>query len=399
MRARALAAIVAGALLPLVASCTRSPAGAPSPARASMTVDPAATPETRALFEKLRAMMGQGVLFGHQDDLAYGYHWRAEPGRSDVRETAGAYPAVYGWDLGGIEMGAPANLDGVPFERMREWMAEGFGRGGVVTASWHLRNPVSGGDSWDTTRAVAAILPGGARHAEYRRWLDRVADFALSLRGRTRDGREVAIPVVVRPFHEMTGGWFWWGSGHARREEYVALWRFTVDYLRRERGVHNLLYAYSPNVGGDPGWERYLDFYPGDAYVDVLGWDEYFWPSRPGDADPAARLTTHLRWLVAEAERRGKVAALTETGYETVPDSLWWTGTLRRAIASDSLARRIAWVLVWRNAYRPGRAADHFYAPYAGHPSAADFARLKRDPLFFFEDELPDLYRPRGARR
>jgi mannan endo-1,4-beta-mannosidase len=143
---------------------------------------------------------------------------------------------------------------------------------------------------------------------------------------------------------------------------------------------------------------RYMEWYPGDAYVDVLGLDEYFWPPRAGTQDdPAARLAEHLRHVVTEADARGKVAALTETGFETIPDSAWWTGTLLRAIQGDPAARRIAWVLVWRNAYRPGRSSDHFYAPYPGHASAPDFIRFTRDPLIWLEDDLPDLY-GRGRR-
>jgi hypothetical protein len=86
--------------------------------------------ETRALFVNLRRLAGDAVLFGHQDDLAYGTRWRADAGRSDVQETAGSYPAVYGWELGDLERGAPANLDGVDFARMRGWIVEGYRRGG-----------------------------------------------------------------------------------------------------------------------------------------------------------------------------------------------------------------------------------------------------------------------------
>jgi mannan endo-1,4-beta-mannosidase len=277
---------------------------------------------------------------------------------------------------------------------MRGWIAEGFRRGGVVTISWHMDNPVSGGNAWDTTRAVAAILPGGARHARYTSWLDRFAGFARSLRTTGRSGREISIPLIFRPFHEMSGGWFWWGDGHATPDEYRRLWRFTVEYLRDVKGVHNLLYAYSPNAPGGPGRDRYLDWYPGDTYVDVLGLDEYFRPAAPGDrGDPVATLTVHLRALVSAADARGKVAALTETGYEAIPDSTWWTGKLLPAIRNDSVARRIAWVLVWRNANRRVIDRDHFYAPYLGHKSAPDFVRFRHDPLMAFEGDLPDLYR------
>src|SRR5690606_29483666 len=66
-------------------------------------VDPDATAETRALFVNLRMLAPDHVLFGHQDDLAYGVTWKREDGRSDVKETAGSFPAVYGWEIGDFE--------------------------------------------------------------------------------------------------------------------------------------------------------------------------------------------------------------------------------------------------------------------------------------------------------
>jgi mannan endo-1,4-beta-mannosidase len=356
-------------------------------------VDARATRETRALFVNLRAQARQGVMFGHQDDLAYGHTWQNEPGRSDVKETAGSYPAVYGWDVSRLERDAGANLDGVEFGRLRGWILEGYRRGGVITVSWHMDNPATGGNAWDTTRAVPAILPGGAKHAEYRRWLERFGRFATSLRGPGRSGDTTLVPVVFRPFHENSGGWFWWGRGRATPDEFRQLWRFTVHYLRDSLGVHNLLYAYSPNGMGDSTRARLLEAYPGDAYVDVIGLDQYVSPPRAG-TDPAAPLARMLRVTVEEAEARGKIPALTETGLETVPDSLWWTGTLLRALTADPVGQRVAWALVWRNANREREKRDHYYAPFPGHPSATDFRRFRDDPLVRFEDELPDLYRP-----
>src|SRR2546430_10105682 len=106
-----------------------------------------------------------------------------------------------------------------------------------------------------------------------------------------------------------------------------------------------------------------------------------------------AVFSRRLRDLVELAEARGKIAALTETGVEAVPDSLWWAGTLLAGIKSDSVARRIAWVLVWRNATFEREHRYHFFAPYAGQASAADFVRFTEDPLVLLENELPDMYR------
>jgi len=368
--------------------------GGPPQPRGPALVDPHATPETHALFVNLRRLAGKALLFGHQDDLAYGVQWFNEPGRSDVKETAGSYPAVYGWDVGGLERegggGGGANLDSVAFERQRGWIAEGYGRGGVITLSWHMRNPVTGGNAWDTAQAVRAILPGGAQHERYKQWLDRFADYVKGLRARGRSvaGGQVLVPLVFRPFHETSGGWFWWGARHATADEYRQLWRFTVEYLRDRRGVHNLLWAYSTDVFDTK--QAYLERYPGDAYVDVLGFDDY-----QSVRTPATRgLFAHrLRDVVELAEARGKIPALTETGVEAIPDSMWWTGTLLAGIASDSVGRRIAWVLVWRNASFEREHRYHFFAPYPGHPSAADFVHFTEDPLVLLENELPDLYR------
>ncbi len=386
MRRSSQGAYAAGllALLLLTGCAAGTRAGVPNPG----LVDPDATPETRALFINLKRLAPEHVLFGHQDDLAYGVHWISEPGRSDVRETAGSYPAVYGWEIGDLEHGAVANLDSVRFEQMREWIREGYRRGGVITLAWHMDNPVSGGNSWDTTRAVQAILPGSAEHEKYTRWLDRFADFALSLRG----DRGELIPVVFRPFHEMTGSWFWWGGRHTTPEEYHRLWRFTVEYLRDRKGVHNLLWAYSTDVFDSQ--EQYLQHYPGDEYVDVLGFDDY---QSVCSSETREVLVRRLRDVVELAEARGKIAALTETGVETVPDPQWWTRTLLAAIKSDPVAQRIAWVLVWRNANEERDRPNHFYGPHPQHPSAPDFVRFREDPLTLFEDDLPDLYRlPQG---
>jgi mannan endo-1,4-beta-mannosidase len=366
-------------ILGLSAACAAGPTdrmGAYDPG----PMDPDATAATRALFTNLREVARTGVLFGHQDDLAYGVEWWDEPGRSDVHDVTGAYPAVFGWELGRIEKGGPESLDRVPFDRIRDWMVQAYGMGAVNTVSWHADNPVSGGDAWDTAEAVSAILPGGPHHDLYRSWLDRLAAFFLSVRA--PDGEPV--PIVFRPFHEMSGGWFWWGAGHVTPEDYRSLWRFTVEYLRDEKSVHNLLYAYSTAGLGELRDGGYWRWYPGDDFADVLGFDHY--------AADITAVSSDLAWLAVESESRNKIPAFTETGFETIPDPEWWTGELLAAIEAQPAARRIAWVLVWRNANAERDRAGHFYAPYPGHPSAADFVRFKADPLILFADELPDLY-------
>lgn len=351
-------------------------------------VDPHATKETQALYANLKRLAPESVLFGHEDDLAYGVTWKEEPGRSDVKETVGSYPAVYGWDIGKLELGVEKNIDSVRFDAMRGWIQEGYMRGGVITISWHAFNPVTGGDTWDTTPAVAAILPGGSHHEVYKTQLDRLAAFFKSLTAKRQWWkRKHAIPVIFRPFHEHTGSWFWWGHDLTTTEDYVALWRFTVEYLRDEKDVHNLIYAYSPDVTSSD--EQYLERYPGDTYVDVLGVDNYH-DMREDSRVPD--MTARLRRVVLLAEAKNKIPVLSETGLEGIPDTDWWTQRLLASITADPVASRIAYVLVWRNANEEDKPG-HFYGPHPDHPSAPDFIEFRNHPLILFEDDLPDLYR------
>ena len=112
------------------------------------------------------------ILYGHQDDLSYGHAWKVEDWtadsltRSDVKAVTGKYPAIVGFDLGGIEMGDKANLDSVDFGLMRKAVLTHAKRGGIVTFSWHPRNPLTGGDAWDVSsdQVVKSILEGGELH-------------------------------------------------------------------------------------------------------------------------------------------------------------------------------------------------------------------------------------------
>lgn len=79
-----------------------------------------------------------------------------------------------------------------------------------------------------------------------------------------------------------------------------------------------------------------------------------------------------------------KVMAVTETGYETIPDSVWWTQTLMPVIENYP----ISYVLVWRNAREK---ENHYYAPYPGHPSADDFLNFYDDSRTLFAEDVKNM--------
>jgi mannan endo-1,4-beta-mannosidase len=340
-------------------------------------VDSNATSETRALFMNLLSYRDSSILFGHQDDLAYGIGWWAEDFRSDVHDVSGKYPAVFGWDIG--EIGSDRNIDSVSFKRMSDWMIRVFEKGGLNTISWHMDNPVTGGNSWDTTRAVYAILPGGEKHEFYKGQLDYFAEFVQGLK--TADG--TFVPIIFRPFHELNGSWFWWGRENCTIEEYISLFRFTIEYLRNVKELRNILYCYSTDRFTEE--DEYLERFPGEIYVDILGYDDY-WSFVSEDKIPEA--LNSMRILSNMAYRMNKPFALTEMGYEAIPDIDWWTENVLKPIKSDSLARRVSWMLVWRN-----HSTRHHYAPYPGHPSAENFVAFEKDPFTWFLEDLPEMYK------
>ncbi|RYE14262.1 MAG: hypothetical protein EOP45_19880, partial [Sphingobacteriaceae bacterium] len=109
-----------------------------------LPADTQATKETMALYKNLKKLAAAGkTLFGHQDDLAYGVGWKYESGRSDIKSVTGEYPAIYGWELGNLEHDLSYNLDSVPFDAMKGFIKEAYGRGSVITISWHMDNPVN----------------------------------------------------------------------------------------------------------------------------------------------------------------------------------------------------------------------------------------------------------------
>lgn len=353
-------------------------------------VDTKATKKTKVLFTNLYQIARQGIMFGHQDDQAYGVGWWNEKGRSDVKEVTGSYPAVHGWDLGDIGL-SPSNLDSVDFALMRKWIKATYKRGGINTISWHLDNPKTNGSSWDKTPAVKEVLPGGTAHLAYLKQLNALADFLKTCKvGLTK------IPIIFRPFHEHNGDWFWWGKGNCSEEDYIALWRFTADYLKNERKIHHLLYAFAPDrsrLDLSGGAEAYFYGYPGDAYVDIIGLDNYWDVGHGNNPNPMEQQREHLTQsltLIHEiAAKKNKVAALTETGHDGLKETDWFTKRILDPLKTHENLE-IAWVLVWRN-----RDKDHFFSPPKDHPAARDLNAFFSDPLTLFEQDLKNVYKTR----
>lgn len=342
--------------------------------------DKNATPETENLYQNLILIQEKGFLFGHQDDLAYGVKWRYEEGRSDIKDVTGDYPALYGWDLGAIEHQKSNNIDGVPFKKMKNWIKEIYDRGGVSTISWHMDNPLTMRNSWDTTSgSLRSILPNGEKHQLYLSWLDEAAQFLGNLKG--SDGKK--IPILYRPFHELTGNWFWWCKNNATPEEFKEIWRFTIHYLRETKKLNNLIIVY--NTADFKSKEEFLEYYPGDDVVDVLSFDKYQYTNPVTDSSFITEVQNQLKIMNEVAVEHQKPMAIAETGYEQIPYENWWTKTLTEAIGNY----KISFVLLWRNhGWQEQEKKMHYYAPYKGQLSEKDFIEFYNSPKTFFQKDI-----------
>lgn len=348
-------------------------------------IDKNATTETQNLFLNLHELSKKHILFGHQHATEYGHGWFGDSNRSDVKSVTGSHPAVIGVDFSGLSGRSDSSIERSK-NSLRKTISSTYNRGGVVTISWHFSNPISGGGFYwkDSVSlpAVKYIIPGKEHHEKYKAILKDIGSFVKTIKG--NDGK--AVPMIFRPFHEFDGDWFWWGRAHCTPDEFKALWRFTVTYLRDSLQVHNFLYAFSPDNKFNTT-EQFLERYPGDEWVDMVGMDNYGDFGRDGKYNVEAGIKK-LKIVSDYARSAGKLAAFTETGLESIPNKTWWTETLLKALRSDDI--QLSYVLVWRN---DARSPTHYYAPYPGHVSEPDFLVFYKDPYTLFENDLQGIYK------
>lgn len=363
--------------------------------------DPDATPETKKLLMLLHHVsVSDGVLFGHQNAGHMGISIKRHDGtESDIKNICRSHPAVIGIDL----------LSFTGFEgslgQMIELTKQVFSENVIITLSMHAPNFALGGDEFSDYSPnvtdpliVTDLLPGGKLHAKYVHYLSLVVEFAQNI----RDDNGQDIPVIFRPFHENNGSWFWWGADYCTPAEYRELFRYTIDFLRKDNDIHHFLYAYSPN-GPFKDEDEYMSRYPGDDYIDVIGFDMYHDRPKPGDRWMDILRDT-CRVVCSIARARGKIAAVTESGIRTLDptsDGLEYEGLRPKGntrpnwflecletIMSDSSAANIAYFLVWANF-----DDSQFWVPYTmndreGHEMINEFAGFLNDPRTILASQI-----------
>lgn len=350
-------------------------------------VDDNVTEKTITLYNNLKVVQNSNYfLFGQEFFNSFKYSSGSAHGDktySDSHEVTGAYPVVLGSDF-------HYYLDKSETEKNyhTEAVKWAYQQGFVITFDWHIsaRNTTSYTCNGSPVNLASNIANGNVNGDQdwYLAELDKVITIInndLKVNGEN-------IPIVFRPLHEMNGNWFWWGAACSglTPTDYRALYQLTVDYVKAR--TNSVLFCWSPN---SPINSNVLaNYYPGDAYVDIVGLDMY-----EITADPFRQ---YIGALVDFADVHGKVAVLSETGYRNDTGNgdaaaKYWNDSVLPAIVNDpsGKALKIAWALTWINS-----SWSHPYVPHVASTSTAkqSFINFKNSNHVVFSDKAESMYQP-----
>lgn len=225
-----------------------------------------ASENTRRLMSYLVDQYGEYTLSGqYNNDKGLG-----SPEIKELYKLTGKYPAIMGFDFVNY---SPSRVENGTESKQTEYAQQWHDMGGVVTFMWHWNAPkdlidteelpwwkgfYTEATTFDLDKALSGTDPLG--YEFILRDIDVIAEQLKLLANKD-------IPVLWRPLHEASGGYFWWGAYGS--ENYKTLWKLMYDRLTNTHGLNNLIWIFN---GQDPDW------YPGDEYVDIIAEDVYTEP-------------------------------------------------------------------------------------------------------------------------
>ena len=263
----------------------------------SSLVNKNSTANTKKLYSFLKDSYGKYVITGQQCDGGInGNEFKA------IKNLTGDYPALLGLDM--MDYTPSRTAFGASSSTV-EKAIEFADKGGIVTFCWHwnapteyLNSTANSSDGWwggfytqNSKFDIAKVMNG--QDANGKKLIDRdIKEIAKQLKRLEKAG----VPVIWRPLHEGSGGWFWWGAKGS--DAYKKLWKYLYNELTNTYGCNNLIWVYNGQSA---------DWYPGDEYVDIVGEDIY-----PGNHvyDPQV---SRFRQAINYGSKT-KITALTENG-------------------------------------------------------------------------------------
>lgn len=267
---------------------------------ADTPITPNASPETRSLFAFLEDTRGKKIISGQQEG------WRGTNALgfelTYIREISGELPAILSMDMAPYTR--PGNRKAPPHTVVNQAIDWYSNRRGIVSLCWHWAAPMNTPAFYSTEtsfRPGRAVVPGTPENAAAMKDIDLIAAELKLL-------RDAHVPVLWRPLHEANGRWFWWGADGP--EPLKALWRMVFERLAVHHGLNNLIWVFSPGAGIDLG-----DWYPGDAWVDIIAPDHY---PMDGNDGPARSIFDEMVALGGGT----KLVGFGENGPIPAPDAL-----------------------------------------------------------------------------
>merc|ERR1712217_939591 len=215
------------------------------------------------------------------------------------------------------------------------------------------------------------------------KWLTQIGNLFKALPSQM-DGKYKQF--IFRPFHEMTGNWFWWGAGAATPAQYKEAYQYTKNYLVQTLNITNLLFAFAPSKPTDHS-DTWKDWYPWDKNVDIVCFDRY----DAGDGSYEAGLVADCKAVVSFADDHGKVAAICESGFhggtQGTTDPHWWNKTfLQTLVQHQECARGVTYMQTWTNS-----APNKYWVPLPTQPTAPGFVHMAQQDNVLFAIDLSDI--------
>lgn len=306
-----------------------------------------ATDSTKNLMALICGLYGEKVISGQNCDDGYnGSEFKA------IKECTGKVPAMLGMDLMRY---TPCRVEKGDNCKTIENAIEFDRQGGIVEIHWHWNAPdkylKSGTDDNGNPRwwggfytnnlniDLSKIMDGQDMEG-YNLLIKDIDAIAVQLKRLS----DADVPILFRPLHEASGGWFWWGSDGA--EPYKKLWRLLYDRLTNQYGLNNIIWVWN-------GQSK--DWYPGDEYVDIIGEDVY-----NNNYDYSPQQYTFSR-AVDYSNGTNKLVAMTENGplfdidkaFET--DCIWgwfctWSGEF--AVKDNRISTIFTAEDMWKKVYQ-----------------------------------------------
>ena len=305
------------------------------------------TENAQKLMNVLTSLYGNKIISG---TTAY-VDWNTSQAEQ-VYQWTNKYPAINTYDFINIHASKDVNpegwLDYSDISGVKKWASEG----GLVSAMWHWQVKNNAGTGYTCTPGTAdgetsfdaskILIDGTAENTLAKQQLTQICGYLKKM-------KDAGIPVIWRPFHEAAGNsceydggtaWFWWGGQGA--DVYKQLWQWMYNYMVNEQGLNNLIWVWTSQTKDG-------DWYPGNAYVDIIGRDIYGGQAAQQKSDFDALTASYPNMMVALSEC-GNTTSASQSDISTVWEAgaKWsWFSTWYDA-AGNQLHNTQDW---WTNAF------------------------------------------------